>query len=210
MSTFSSTALAPALAALAPPGVRVAHRRIREGDEAALLPVERAGRERAVAAVLRQSGAARMVARELLAAFGAPDAVLPRGEHGPVWPPGIVGSLAHDREFAVAAVAARHAVRGLGIDIEPAEPLPDGLVTCVTTEAERRRYPLALLQSRLFFVVKEAVYKALNPLDGRFLGFDDVDIDLDAGVARAVSGASARVRFALVPRVIAIAYVPTD
>src|SRR5271166_4373185 len=130
--------LAPLSASLHQYGVLIGARRIRPGDEAAASHSMRAG-----AASLerrRASGAARIVARRLLAELGwDADAPLMRDPSGaPVWPPGIVGSLAHDEEFAVAAAARAGRVVGLGVDVEPAELLPADLVNLVLLPVERK------------------------------------------------------------------------
>lgn len=206
---YNDPALAVSLAAITPAGVLTGHRLIRDGDEDLLFPEERAEFGDSVAEVLRRSGAARSVARELLAMRGMPNVSLPRAAtRAPVWPPGIVGSLAHDKKVAIAAIAGSERCKGLGIDVEPAEPLPPDVIPMIATAAERRCYGKAVLQSRLLFAIKEAVYKALNPLDGRFIEFQDVEVELDAGRARVQQGASVTITFSLSPRVVALALVP--
>src|SRR5215467_6546010 len=59
--------LQSAIDALAFPGIAIAHRLISPGDEAALLPEEAPAFAASVVKVRRASGAARIVARELLA-----------------------------------------------------------------------------------------------------------------------------------------------
>ena len=157
--------LTDALTRLGPPGVAINHRIISEGDEDALLPIETLALRASALKVRRQSGAARIVARQLLSIFGVHDAPLPRSKSGaPVWPSGFVGSIAHDACIAVAAAASTERFLALGIDIEPAEQLPPELVNTVATPRERELYPVDILQSRLLFVIKEAVYKATNLL----------------------------------------------
>src|SRR5262249_59963041 len=83
----------------------VGHRLISPGDEDALWPEEIPPLASSVDKVRRASGAARIVARQLLRRLGQPECALPRGSGGaPRWPTGIVGSLAHDSSVAVAAV----------------------------------------------------------------------------------------------------------
>jgi 4'-phosphopantetheinyl transferase EntD len=170
--------LAPLHALLEPYGVLVGARRIRTGDEAAFAfpgPATAANLARR-----RASGAARVAGRLLLSELGAdPFAPLPRAPSGaPVWPEGIVGSLAHDETFAVAAAARGGRLAGLGIDVEPAEPLPDDVIDLVLSRAEQRATLRDGVARRLVFVAKEAVYKAIHPLDGTPLDFPDVEIRL--------------------------------
>ena len=169
--------------------IRIAARAIAPGDEARLWPEEAAAlgalrRERR-----RASGAARALARDLLAQFCAPPCAIGRdGDGVPLWPPGFAGSLAHDDAHALAAVARAEKVAALGVDLEPDAPLAPELAEMVTTPSERRRYDDALLRRPILFVVKEAVFKALFPADRRFLDFHDIETDLESGHARTKFG----------------------
>ena len=42
--------------------------------------------------------------------------------------------------------------------------------------------------SRILFCAKEAVFKAVYPVDGRFLGFEDVTVNFDSGLAETSNG----------------------
>ena len=82
-----------ALDTIAVPGLLIGHRAISQGDEDALREAEAASIASAVVKVRRASGAARIVARRLLAQLGFPDAQVPKGAGGaPLWPAGVVGS----------------------------------------------------------------------------------------------------------------------
>src|ERR1700748_3099431 len=129
--------LAALIQSLAKPGIEIGHRSIAEGDEDALMPGEADSFSDAAASVRRGSGAARIVARVPLERLHHRGIPIPKAPSGaPLWPRGIVGSLAHDRAVAVAAVARAADVSCLGIDIEPAEPLPDDLANFISTPAE--------------------------------------------------------------------------
>src|SRR5438105_3651921 len=138
---------------IATPGVWIGHRAIAEGDELGLLPEEQRGFAHSVMKVQRASGAARIVARELMQRVGiAPRPVL-RGAAGmPQWPDGFVGSMAHDSSIAVAALARRTDHLSIGIDIEPAEALEPDLIEIVATEHERSTLTNVPLQGRLLRV----------------------------------------------------------
>jgi 4'-phosphopantetheinyl transferase EntD len=108
----------------------------------------------------------------------------PAGE--PLWPDGVAGSITHCPGFTAAAVAPVDLVRAIGIDAEPAGPLPDGVFDVIALPAERealaglaRRTP-SLAWDRVLFCVKEAAYKAWYPLTGQYLDFDQVTAALDA------------------------------
>jgi 4'-phosphopantetheinyl transferase EntD len=200
--------LAAALKCIAPAGVLIGHRTITDGDEHALSTAEAAGFSTSTLKVRRQSGAARMAARELLGDLGYDKLSLPRKASGiPSWPPKIVGSMAHDDDIAVAAIARTDQFAALGIDIEPAQEIDRDLVTIVTTSSERRRYNSAILTSRLFFVIKEATYKALNPTDGRFLDFHDMEVDLCKKVCTTSSGKRVHFAYVTLPRVVALSFI---
>jgi 4'-phosphopantetheinyl transferase EntD len=198
-----------ALTDLAPPGVLTGHRRITAGDENELLAGELDGFHRTALVVRRRSGAARIAARLLLTSLGVEAAALPRTPEGPAaWPSDMLGSLAHDEEIAVAAVARAGIYAGIGIDVEPAQPLPPELIDRVATPAERRRYDPAVLATRRLFCAKEAVYKAQYPCDRTFLDFHDIEVDLERNQAVTRAGRVIQVVVTTTPRVLALAFIP--
>ena len=187
-----------AIDTLAFPGVAVGHRLISPGDEHALLKEEVPALAASVVKVRRASGAARIVARQLLTQLGYANCALPKGPAGaPVWPAGIVGSLAHDSRVAVAAVGMRADVGALGIDVEPAECLPSELLDLVATPQERLNLGDDVYRGRLLFVAKEAVYKAVHPLDQTFLEHHDVEVNLSERKAVVRSGRVVELRFSI-------------
>jgi 4'-phosphopantetheinyl transferase EntD len=76
----------------------------------------------------------------------------------------------------------------------------------VATLGERRRYSDDVLSSRLLFVIKEAVFKAMHPTDGVFLEFHDVEVDFETGCARFGNGRTIGFAAARALRTVAIAY----
>jgi enterobactin synthetase component D len=111
------------------------------------------------------------------------------GENGaPVWPAGVVGSIAHTDRLVCAAAASTARARGIGIDIEPV------ISRKRAARVEQRiatRQEITHLMARtgldraaaltLAFSAKEAVYKCLYPLVGRV--FDYLDARVDDGDA---------------------------
>lgn len=210
VSAFASgdATLLAAMAAIAPNGVRIGCRTIRDGDELHLLPEEARSIPSRHPTARRASGAARWIAHGLLADLGIDDVSILRSPSGaPVWPDGIAGSLAHDDEMAVAAVAPLSAFRSLGIDVEPAQPLPDDIFALVVTRADAIDAVDRDLAGRVAFSAKEAVYKAVYPLDRQILGYEDIVIDLGAGRARTSTGYQVRLACCVSPRIVALAYV---
>ena len=193
---------------IAAPPVFIGQSDIRAGDEHALRPEEALAFAAAVESVRRQSGTARLIARSLMRLMGEPAATILRSASGaPVWPSGIVGSLAHDDTAAVAAIGFAGDVAAIGIDIEPDDPLPTELIAVVATATERRRYSPAILASRRLFVAKEAVFKATFPMDATFLDFHDIEVDLDANVATVSSGRRVNVQIRPGDRLVALAHI---
>jgi len=180
-------------------GLRFGLRRISPGDEAAF------GLTAALPERRRASGAARIVARRLLDEIGFDaDAPLNKGASGAViWPEGAIGSLAHDETCACALVGRRGGVIGVGVDIEPAEPLPADLVEFVLHGDERRHATTPA--GRLVFAAKEAVYKAIHSLDATPLEYADIAVDLEAGRATLADGRGLALVCAVSDRVVAAA-----
>ena len=190
------------------PGIMIGHRLISPGDERALMPEEAPAFAASVVEVRRASGAARIVARELLARLGHPDCALLKSPSGaPTWPAGVVGSLAHDYRVAVAAVGNSRDVSALGIDVEPAEALPADLLDLVATPQELLKIGEDPFQGRLIFVVKEAVYKAVYPLDQTFLEHHDVEVDLAQRKATVRNGRIVELRFSISSHLVALAFL---
>lgn len=125
----------------------------------------------------------RLCAREALGGLGLPPVPILKGDKGePCWPDGVVGSLTHCEGFRGAAVARRGDVRSIGIDAEPHDVLPKGVLEAISLPDERSA--LAVLSAglhwdRILFCAKEATYKAWFPLTHRWLGFEDAHITFD-------------------------------
>ncbi|MDG4878522.1 4'-phosphopantetheinyl transferase superfamily protein [Mesorhizobium sp. WSM4935] len=196
-----------ALTGFAPPGLITGCRLICTGDERYLLPAENASIATRGHRARAASGAGRLVAHELLRRLGCANPAVPRGQLGnPIWPAGIIGSIAHNDDLAVAVAARSVAMTSVGVDIEPALPLPRELEAIVATPQDRLGDLDPLVAGRILFAAKEAVYKASFPLDGRVLGFEDIAADLESGEAVTSAGRMLTVRFALSPRILALAY----
>ena len=126
----------------------------------------------------------------------------------PKWPEGIVGSISHDSRVALAAMARQSDFLAVGIDVEPAEALDPDILHLVTTATERQHIADDPLGGRLLFSIKEAVYKAVYPLDRTFLDHQDVEVDLATGVAMVCNGRTIGFRHCISSHIVALAYLP--
>ncbi|MFF7246355.1 4'-phosphopantetheinyl transferase [Embleya sp. NPDC008237] len=173
------------IARILPPEV-FAEESFDDPDGPPLFPAEEALLTKAVDKRRREFTTVRRCARRALARMGVPAAPLLPGLRGaPGWPAGVVGSMTHCAGYRAAAVADRAALLTLGIDAEPALPLPDGVLTTVSSETERKHLAdLAarrpdIAWDRLLFSAKESVYKAWFPLTERWLDFAEAEIEFD-------------------------------
>jgi 4'-phosphopantetheinyl transferase EntD len=204
----ATPSLQQALKSLTSPNLLIDCRSIAPGDEFSLLPEEAGSMATRSVKARRASGAARIVARGFLARLGFPSCALPKSPTGaPLWPAGVIGSLAHDATIAVAAVARTRDVRGVGVDIELAGPLSANMMGLVVTPAERQRIENDPVRAMHLFVAKEAIYKALHPLDGRFLEYHDISVDLPGNRALTRNGRAIELRFCLSTHIVALALV---
>jgi 4'-phosphopantetheinyl transferase EntD len=151
-----------------------------------LFPDEAAVVAKAVGKRRREFAAVRACARRALADIGVePVPILPGDAGQPQWPSGIVGSMTHCAGYRAAAVASTATVAAVGIDAEPHDPLPDGVLGAVSRPGERahladlRRAAPGVAWDRLLFCAKEATYKAWFPLTGTRLGFDQAEVTFD-------------------------------
>jgi 4'-phosphopantetheinyl transferase EntD len=133
----------------------------------------------------REFATGRACARAALARLGVPSAPILQGLRGsPQWPAGVVGSITHCAGYRASAVGLIGEVITIGLDAEPHDALPDGVLEAVSSPGERTR--LAALAAarpemswdRMLFCAKESVYKAWFPLTGRWLGFEDAEVDI--------------------------------
>jgi 4'-phosphopantetheinyl transferase EntD len=148
------------------------------GDDisAWLFPDEAAQMQGAVDTRLREFTTGRTCARLAVAKLGLSMAPILRGSwREPIWPRGVVGSITHCRGYRAAAVAMQKDILTVGIDAEPDEKLPPGVLEQVAVAREQAwlsTAPLGVHWDRLLFSAKECVFKAWFPLAHDWLGFD--------------------------------------
>ncbi|WP_205877433.1 4'-phosphopantetheinyl transferase PptT [Mycobacterium camsae] len=127
----------------------------------------------------------RHCARVALGEIGVSPVPILKGDKGePCWPDGVVGSLTHCTGYRGAVVGRDGRVRSVGIDAEPHDVLPNGVLDAISLPAERAEIPAVLPSGlhwdRILFCAKEATYKAWFPLTKRWLGFEDAHITFTA------------------------------
>ncbi|POX52115.1 4'-phosphopantetheinyl transferase [Streptomyces sp. Ru72] len=173
-----------------PVAVVEAHGREVLGEGVRLYPEEEAVIGRAVDKRRREFTAVRACARHAMEKLGVPPQPVLPGERGaPRWPDGLIGSMTHCDGYCAAALVRAGELASLGIDAEPHDRLPDGVLDAVALPAERTRLRgLAHSRSsvhwdRLLFSAKESVYKAWFPLTGEWLDFLEADVEIDPGIA---------------------------
>ena len=136
--------------------------------------------ERSVAKRRNEFITVRYCARIALGELGFPPVPILKGEKGePCWPDGVVGSLTHCAGYRGAVGGRDGAVRSVGVDADPHDVLPDGVLDAISLPAERAELaalPSGVHWDRILFCAKEATYKAWFPLTKRWLGFEDAHI----------------------------------
>jgi 4'-phosphopantetheinyl transferase EntD len=140
------------------------------------------GEEQRIAASLspirqRELMAGRTALRSALADLGVADvpAILPDDRGAPQLPAGFVGSISHKNERAAALVAP--AGQGfVGIDIELAAAPRMPIERRILTPREQAR--VSGRDVTLYFSIKEAIYKAIDPIVRRYVGFTEVELDV--------------------------------
>ena len=153
--------------------------------------------------------AGRLALREAFRDLGIePGPILATRRGAPALPSDLAGSISHKRTLAVALAARREGGASIGVDLETNPPAfasaheahaqarPD-VRTRVLTRDELVRLESVPEESRrrtviLHFSLKEALYKAIDPLVGRHVAFHEASMtplpDGSASIALALSG----------------------
>ncbi len=144
-----------------------------------VLPEEMSALGNAVPARQNEFSAGRTAARGALARA----LPIPQGaDRAPVWPAGVVGSISHADDWAIAAVSSAH--RWVGVDLEPDEDLPDEVWDTILLPAEREwlhRQMDPARWAKVIFCAKECAYKAQYPITRTLFGFEMFAVRLGTG-----------------------------
>jgi 4'-phosphopantetheinyl transferase EntD len=158
--------------------------------EGELHPLEQPLLERVVDKRRRELVAGRVLARRALDRLGISGHPVLRGEdRAPVWPPGVVGSISHTGGRCAVVVARPETALGVGLDLEEPRRMTERLLPMICTPAELDRLRAEEPERRrllgaLLFSAKESVYKCQYPIARRWLGFRDVELELDPNRGR--------------------------
>ena len=124
----------------------------------------------------------RSCARLALSMLGQPPGPVGRGKHRePLWPAGFIGSISHAGDHAAAAVAATDLFLGIGLDMEFADPIEDGLIASICRPDEIGRVDDGEdigYRAKLLFSIKESIYKCVWPLTRQFVDFTEIEVRL--------------------------------
>jgi 4'-phosphopantetheinyl transferase EntD len=168
------------------PAATVAVEAFEDPPGVTLFPAEEAVMARAVDKRRREFATVRHCARAAFAQLGVPPvAILPGPRGAPQWPDGLVGSMTHCDGYRAAVVARASDLVSVGIDAEPHQPLPPGVLDLVTLPQERKRISELAAGwadrhwDRVLFCAKESLYKAWFPVTRRWLGFEEADLTFD-------------------------------
>jgi 4'-phosphopantetheinyl transferase EntD len=139
---------------------------------------------RTVSTRRQEFAAGRSCARAALGLLGVPQSPILQGQHRePLWPVGAVGSITHCEGYCAAAVASEEDYASIGIDAEPNEPLPAGVLELIAVGAERAWIQDApqgvVCWDRLLFSIKESIYKTWFPMEQCWLNFDQAVVEVD-------------------------------
>lgn len=148
-------------------------------DEVRLFPEETRTVASAAPSRRREFATGRVLLRQLLER----DVVIPIAPGGrPLLPDGVLASLSHDRQIAVAVMSQDRRVVALGVDIEPVDSFTPELAPHILREDDE------LTDAAMAFVVKEAAYKAWSTHERPILDHHDVHLALagDASIVATV------------------------
>jgi 4'-phosphopantetheinyl transferase EntD len=111
-----------------------------------------------------------------------PAAILRKSRH-PIWPTkNYIGSISHCDIAAAAIISSQN--RSIGLDIERTSRVGVKVLDTLFTAKEKQAFELLANKSNEYlpgiaFSAKESGYKAIYPIGGEFIGFQEAEIRLD-------------------------------
>lgn len=106
--------------------------------------------------------------------------ILTHARGRPLLPPGVTGSITH-KDGRATALVLESAECNVGVDLEMLDRQRDGIETRILTPFEHREWEDPTADQRwkdllIRFSLKEAIYKAIDPFLGRWVGFEEVSV----------------------------------
>lgn len=109
---------------------------------------------------------------------------LPMGPHRePIWPDALVGSISHTKQTAVAVVAEKKRVKGVGIDLENivVEKKVETIQKMVATDSDLKLIEALPAEAKklaytILFSAKESLYKCLYPICQCYIEFKEATL----------------------------------
>jgi 4'-phosphopantetheinyl transferase EntD len=188
MMTAPVSVAAPArselLAGLFPLGVCASESRLPIGRESLYYEEAQAIGVGASAKRASEFATGRLCARQVLAELGVYGFPVRRNvDRSPRWPGGIVGSITHTVGFCGAVAVEQRRFAGLGVDAEVTSRVTPELWCKILTAAENAALEARAPEDRdwraaAIFSAKESFFKAQWPLTSRWIGFEEVEIEL--------------------------------
>ena len=152
-----------------------------EDAQAPLYAEEKQFVQNAIESRKKEFVAGRTLARRLIADLGTVCGAISVGENrAPVWPSGVVGSISHTRHVVGVAIGEANRFSAIGFDIEEEGAVSRDMFGTVLQRGEVSLIGHANPEeyATAAFSCKEAVFKAINPISGEFLDFQDVSIEM--------------------------------
>lgn len=149
-----------------------------------LHPLEHLCVATAVESRVREFAAGRRCARAGLRELGAHTGPIVNGrDRAPIWPPGIVGSIAHTGEYCVAVVGPDSRFAAIGIDAERLGVITKPLWPLTLHDQELAALThlddvAAARTATMIFAAKEAFYKCQFGLTRAWIGFEEVVVSV--------------------------------
>ncbi len=144
----------------------------------ALLGEEVDGTERMAEVRLQGYTSGRLCAHLVQEMLGLAPSAIGREKRAPIWPATSVGSITHSEQTAGAIASIQH--QGVGIDIETLGRVDEAMYRVLFTEQEQQDLQtLNADADTILFSAKEAIYKATYPTGRKFIGFREVQLDVD-------------------------------
>ena len=114
-----------------------------------------------------------------------PTPLLLGADRCPLWPEGVIGSIAHTDDYCAVIVAQASTADSIGLDVEALARVQENIREKVCTRSELDGLDVAALATRqrrlaLIFSAKEAFYKMQHALTKSWLGFQDVTVTFPA------------------------------